>query len=258
MLKIRDLSISFRRYNGLLRQQLIPRLSNIRLDVAPGEVVALIGPSGAGKSLIAHAIMGLLPKNCVMKGEIYHNGVVLDRHIIEEKRGREISLLPQQISCLDPTARVGKQISWAAERAGTKVNADEQLRNVGLPPQVGSLYPHQLSGGMAKRILVAQANAAGAPLLIADEPTTGLDPSTRDLVLDRIRKHADQGGAVLLITHDLMPALTRADRIALIRDGQMSCTLPTSAFNGSGDGLTSDYARSLWRALPQNGFEVYA
>lgn len=258
MLEINNLSVSFRRYNGFFSQDTITRLSDIELNIVPGEIVALVGHSGAGKSLLAHAILGLLPNNAIAKGDVSFQGKTLCKKSLCEKRGREIALLPQQTTYLDPTANVGALIGWAANRAGKPPAIESRLTEVGLNADVARLYPHQLSGGMARRVLMAQAISGGAKLLIADEPTAGLDPTNRDIILEKLRKHADEGGAVLLITHDLIPVLSYADHIAILNDGKMCCLAPTSAFSGAGDALASHYAKSLWRALPQNDFHAYA
>ncbi|KAA0972023.1 ABC transporter ATP-binding protein [Aureimonas fodinaquatilis] len=258
MLVIDDLSASFRRYNGLFRQDFITRLSNITLTIQAGEIVALVGHSGAGKSLLAHAILGLLPANAIATGTVSFEGQLLNQHNLVEHRGRNIALLPQQTSYLDPTANVGALVRWAALRGGKPLEIKNRLNRVGLSDDVAQLFPHQLSGGMARRVLMAQATSGGAKLLIADEPTAGLDPANRDIVLKHLRAHADNGGAALLITHDLIPVLSYADRIAMLKDGQLCCVAPTSSFSGTGEMLASPYAKSLWRALPQNDFYAYA
>lgn len=258
MLQINNLSVAFRRYSSFFRQEKITRLHNLSLSIKAGEVLAVIGHSGAGKSLLAHAILGLLPANTVQSGEILFKDQRVDEKSLKSLRGKEIALLPQQISYLDPTAHIGSQIRWAAKRADARPEIDKRLRAVGLSPDVASLYPHQLSGGMARRVLMSQATAGGAKLLIADEPTAGLDPDNRDSVLDQLRHYADQGGAALLITHDLVPALSRVDRVAILNEGELCCLAPTSAFTGTGAALTSAYAQAMWRALPQNGFYTHA
>ncbi|MFD1198075.1 ATP-binding cassette domain-containing protein [Brucella gallinifaecis] len=258
MLEIDRLSVSFQRYNGLFSQNLMTRLSDVSLTVAAGEIVALVGHSGAGKSLLAHAILGLLPNNSVMTGDVFFEGNLLDENRFRQLRGRDIALLPQQTTYLDPTANVGDLVRWAAKRGGKPSMIEQRLNGVGLDNTVIELYPHQLSGGMARRVLMAQAMAGGAKLLIADEPTAGLDPDNRDIILDQLRNHADKGGAALLITHDLVSVLSYADRIAILQDGKLCCVAPTSAFSGNGEALTSQYAQSLWRALPQNDFNAYA
>ena len=258
MLEIKNLSVSFRRYSGLFRQEQVTRLSDVELDIAKGEIVALIGHSGAGKSILAHAILGLLPENAVVDGDIFFDKKPLCAKTLKAKRGRDIAFLPQQTTYLDPTARAGALIRWAAQRAGKSPMIESRLENVGLGSEVAGLFPHQLSGGMARRILMAQSTAGGAKLLIADEPTAGLDPANCDIILQQLRRQADHGGAVLIITHDLISVLPYADRIAIINEGKMCCVAPVSAFSGAGDDLGSTYAQSMWRALPQNGFNAYA
>jgi peptide/nickel transport system ATP-binding protein len=258
MLELTKLSVSFSRYTGLFRQERITRLSDIDLNVAQGEIVALIGHSGAGKSILAHAILGLLPPNAMVEGSVYFQSSLLTEPVLMKKRGREIAFLPQQTTYLDPTADTGSLISWAARRAGKTPQIKARLEQVGLSSEVASLYPHQLSGGMARRILMAQATAGGPALLIADEPTAGLDPLNCDTILQQLRKQADNGGAVLLITHDLVSVFPYADRIAILNEGKICCVAPVSAFSGAGEKLNSRYAQSMWRALPQNGFNAYA
>lgn len=236
MLRVDNLSVAFRRYRGLFRQVETPALSGVDFAINANEVVGVIGSSGAGKSLLAHAILGLLPSNAVLCGDVtFHRGPVAD-HL-----GRRISFVPQQIGHLDPLARVGRQLAWAG-----KQNCD---------PAIARLYPHQISGGMARGVMMDIAMARDPELLIADEPTAGLDPTLRDDLLARLRTHADRGGAVLLITHDLIAALPVCNRVVLIDDGRMRGIERTDAFHGAGAAL-SPHARALWCALPQNGFHA--
>lgn len=258
MLEIDRLSVSFRRYNGLFRQSVISRLSDVTLDIDDGQIVALVGPSGAGKSLLAHAILGLLPKNALTAGDVFFEGTKLEENSCRQLRGRGIALLPQQTTYLDPTANVGDLIRWAADRGGKPSNIEKRLNDVGLSYDVAQLYPHQLSGGMSRRVLMAQATAGEAKLIIADEPTAGLDAENCKNILQKLRRHADSGGSTLIITHDLMTALPYADKIAILHEGKLSCVLPSAAFRDSGDQITSHYAKTMWRALPQNGFNAYA
>ncbi len=123
-------------------------------------------------------------------------------------------------------------------------------------PDVANLYPHQLSGGMARRVLMVQATIGNPKLLLTDEPTAGLDPENRDIVLEQLRQIANKGCAVILITHDLTPALAVADRIAILNDGELVCEAAPEDFCGNGDLLPSLYVQELWQALPQNEFNV--
>ncbi|HBS17905.1 MAG TPA: ABC transporter ATP-binding protein, partial [Halomonas sp.] len=118
-------------------------------------------------------------------------------------------------------------------------------------------YPHELSGGMARRVLIAMAQVSNARLVIADEPSVGLDPNQRDRVLAALKAIALEGKAVMLITHDLRHALTIADRVSVIRQGQALETAPAQAFQGQGEQLMSCYARTLWQALPDNAFSTH-
>lgn len=261
MLKIRDFSLGFYRYSGLLRRELSPRLEALTLDLAGGEVLAVIGASGAGKSLLAHAVLGLLPPNAVTGGMIDYRGQSLTGGPYPAGlRGREIGLMPQDIGHLDPLAPAGRQIGWAARRAGRGRDFDlaAGIARLGLPVAAARAYPDALSGGMARRVLLAMALAGQARLLVADEPTAGLDPENRDMVLGLLRGHARGGGAVLLITHDLHAALPFADRVAILDRGRMCGLEAARDFHGAGTALRSERARALWRALPQNGFGIDA
>lgn len=239
-LTLRELSIGLTRPAGLWRRrQESWLLRGLSLEVPPGRITALIGASGAGKSLLAHAILGALPAQACVTGTI-------------RTRGR-IGFLPQQGGWLDPTARVGAQIAWAARRAGRPPQIAARLAALDLGPGVAALYPHQLSGGMARRVLMAMARIGRPALLVADEPTAGLDPASAACLLAALRDHAAQGGAALLITHDLAAALPLAAEVAMIEAGRLSPPAPARDFAGAGAALPPA-ARRQWRALPQNGF----
>lgn len=254
MLQINALSLSFLRYQRFFTQEKIRRLTDINLHIGAGEICAVIGHSGAGKTLLAHAILGLLPKNIDLSGEMLWDNTKLTPQKRAALRGKEIAFLPQQISYLDPTATIGSQLLWSAHRAGVTIHLHEQLRAVELAPMVAKLYPHQLSGGMARRVLMAQATLTQRQLIIADEPTAGLDPHNRRIILQHLRAQADKGCAILLITHDLIPLLDYADKITILHEGKIVTTARPEEFHGSGSALTSPYAQALWRALPENGF----
>ena len=241
MLKVEKLSLGFRRYSGLWRQEEVSLLSQISFDLSQGEVLGCIGASGAGKSLLAHAIMGLLPPNAFCSGRV----TLFGRPISFAKFGRDIGFIAQDISHLDPLAKIGAQHKWAQKRHGQALS----LKDFDLD---GRLYPHELSGGMARRAMIA---LAGKPkLVIADEPTAGLDPQARRFVLQHLRAHADSGGAVLLIGHDLMAMLPFVDRIAVLDEGRLCALEVGSAFRAKGDALQSPKARAIWLALPDNDF----
>ncbi len=260
MLTVKDLNITFSRYYNSFSQTTLNPLHNIDLNLSAGEIVAIVGESGGGKSLLAHAILDILPTNAELKGTIQFREKLIDSNTIRQLRGREISLIPQSVSYLNPLIRVGKQVCRAARIGGlTKEEArmatDAAFTRFNLAPEVQSLFPFQLSGGMAQRILVAIATVAGASLIVADEPTTGLDPDRVTVFLDLLRMLADEGKAALLITHDLGAAQRVADRIAVFHGGTL-VEVVKIADGSEVDNLVHPYSRALWEALPDNGFST--
>jgi peptide/nickel transport system ATP-binding protein len=192
-------------------------LRGISLEVEPGEVRGLVGESGAGKSMLGRAVLGLLPANAtILSGHIAFEGRDLLAMGESERRsllGRRIALIPQDpMTSLNPVKRVGAQISnllrhhLGLSKRAALVRATELLTEVAIrePARVLSLYPHEISGGMRQRVLIAMAFACDPSLVIADEPTTALDVTVQRQVLqlvERLRKR--HGSAVLFITHDL-------------------------------------------------------
>ena len=143
-----------------------------------------MGASGSGKSLLAHAILGILPYNSHMEGEILYDGEPLTRERQEKLRGREIALIPQGVTCLDPLMKVGPQLWMGKKDPETRRQFREALARYGLGPETEDLYPFELSGGMARRVLIASAAAERPRLIVADEPTPGLDTGTARRILD--------------------------------------------------------------------------
>lgn len=259
MLAIEALTVGFRRYSGLLAQADATALGPLDLGLARGEVLALVGASGAGKSLLAHALFGVLPPNAFVSGRMLFDGVALDARTLPRLRGRRMGLVPQSISHLDPLARCGRQLAWAARRAGRpadRAGLGAALERFDLDASVLRAFPHALSGGMARRLMLAMATIGQPDLVVADEPTSGLDVDTAARVLGYFRRLADAGRAVLLITHDLVQAIPVADRVAILRDGCLASIEPARAFSGDGSALVAPYARALWRAMPENGFAL--
>jgi peptide/nickel transport system ATP-binding protein len=258
MLEVTNLSIGFVRYGkGLSRDALLP-VRSLDIQVHQGEVVAVVGESGAGKSLLAHAVLGLLPHNAFVRGQIRFKGEVLTEARKIKLRGRKIALIPQSVGFLNPLRRIGPQARRAAVLSGHSPNEAWQSVNRAferylLGPEVNRMFAHQLSGGMARRVLTAMATAGRAELIIADEPTTGLDPQTVGESLNHLRRLADHGKAVILITHDIAAALTIADQVAVFHSGTTVEVAPSTAFNGSAK-LHHPYSRLLWRCMPQNRF----
>jgi len=254
LLEVRDLSLSFVQYSRGLRQKLLKVIGCLSLDIRPGEIVAVVGASGSGKSLLAHAILGIQPANAIVDGSLLFDGQVLTSERQAALRGRDMVLVPQAITFLDPLMRVGQQVRNAV-RVGDPIVVQKQVfARYHLAPAVEKLYPFQLSGGMARRILVAMALVSGARLIIADEPTPGLDPLVLEEALGHFRELADEGRAIMFITHDIDNALKIADRIAVFYAGTTVEIARASDFIGEGESLRHPYTRALWRALPQNDF----
>jgi len=257
LLSVRDLSITFVQYERGLRRRHLEVVTGLDLEADAGELVAVVGASGSGKSLLAHALVGVLPDNAVERGRVTYDGAPLDARRREALRGREIALVPQSVAHLDPLARVGRQARRAAELAGAAdpaAAARAAFRRLGLGAEADRRYPHELSGGMARRVLTATATVGTPRLVLADEPTPGLQPELVAETLRGLRALADGGAAVVLITHDLLAALTVADRVAVFYAGSTVEVAPAAAFAGDGSGLAHPYSRALWRALPANGF----
>jgi peptide/nickel transport system ATP-binding protein len=254
VLTVEDLSVSFVQYAGGLRQQNVKVITGLDVTVKRGEVLAVVGSSGSGKSLLAHAILGILPGNACVTGSICYDGEELTPKRQAMLRGREISLIPQSVNYLDPLMRVGSQVRTAVRSGDAAKKQREVFDRYQLHEEAGRLFPFQLSGGMARRILVSTAVVSGARLVIADEPTPGLHPSVVVETLQHLRQLADEGCAVMLITHDITAALDVADRIAVFYAGSTVEAAPISDFSGKGEKLRHPYSKALWRALPQNEF----
>ena len=258
LLEIERLTVSFHHRAGLLRRVDVDYVRDISLAVARGEVLALFGASGAGKSLVAHAVMDLLPANATAGGAMRFDGRLLDPPAQAALRGTRIALIPQSIGHLDPLATVGQQLRWAARRAGHPMTVpgavEGALSRFDLAPAVAATFPHALSGGMARRVMLAMTTVSGADLVIADEPSNGLDAENTARVFRCLKSFAEAGKAVIVISHDLSAALEIADRVVLLRDGQVAAQERANAFAGDGEALCAAYARAIWNALPQNGF----
>ncbi|MCT2582094.1 ABC transporter ATP-binding protein [Actinophytocola sp. S1-96] len=224
-----------------------------------GELVALVGASGAGKTLLAHAVLGMLPPNAEESGDIRVDGEPLDPPARRARAGRGIALLPQSVTFLDPVTPVGRQLRRSAALAGRpdpRAAAATALTDRGLSPEVAGRYPHELSGGMVRRVLTAMAMMGSPDLVLADEPTPGLPAEAVRAVLHDLRRIADDGRAVVLITHDLPAALEVADRVVICHDGRTIDEVRPADFTGNGEALSHPYTRALWLALPANGFHL--
>ena len=254
LLEIHDLSVSFRMYDHALEQHDLQVISDLHLTVRPGEVVAIAGSSGSGKSLLASAILGILPGNATVHGHLHYKGSQLTPERQAQLRGTEIALVPQSIAYLDPLMKVGKQADGHRKPRPTEKRR-KLFARFGLPEKTEHLYPFQLSGGMARRVLVSTALITDAQLIIADEPTPGMSLDQAMEALKLFSTLADEGRGVILITHDIDLAFAFADRVAVFYAGTTVEIAPAADFRTGPEALRHPYSQALWRALPQNGFE---
>lgn len=255
ILSVKDLSVSFHMYDTGLEQYDLKVISNLTLDVRPGEIVAIAGSSGSGKSLLAHAVMGLLPKNASISGEISYKGNVLSQKDKERLRGHDFALVPQSVAYLDPLMTVGSQVLGVNSNKQLMEAQKETFQRFQLDEKTEKLYPFQLSGGMARRILISTAVISNAQIIIADEPTPGLDLQMALEALTIFRELADEGKAIILITHDIDLAFHIADRIAVFYAGTTVEIADANDFLQGVNSLRHPYSKALWEALPQNGFK---
>lgn len=257
ILKVKNLSVSFTQYVKGLKLKKITPIESLSIQIHKGEIMAVIGASGSGKSLLAHAVLGILPNNASCGGTITYCGEPLTEQRKIELRGKEISFIPQSVNYLDPLMRVSEQVKIGLPKEQADEIQKDLFNTYGLKESDGKLYPHELSGGMLRRVLFATSVRSGIKLVIADEPTPGIHPEALSAILNQLRKFADDGAAVMLITHDIVSALTISDTITVLKDGQTIETTKAENFSGAGENLTHKYTRSLWNALPQNNFTAY-
>ncbi len=262
VLDVRDLSVEFETLRGPLKA-----IDRVSFDVRRGETLCLVGESGCGKSITSLALMGLLPSNGkIPSGEILFDGKSLLRMPESERRklrGSEVAMIFQDpMSSLNPCYTVGEQIleTIQAHDGGSKdkrrARAIELLREVGIPAPEERLnaYPHQLSGGMSQRVMIAMAIACRPKLLIADEPTTALDVTIQAQILDLLRKlQKDQGMSLILITHDLGVVAEMADRVVVMYAGQV---VETGTAREVIDSPRHPYTRALLNSLPASHSEI--
>ena len=235
-LSVENLSVEFRTRSGIVRA-----LENVSFSVAKGETIAIVGESGSGKSVTAYAVMGILdPAGRIAAGRAMLGGLDLIAATpkqLAQVRGRQIAMIFQNPrTALNPIRPVGRQIADVLMRHGklsrqaAPAAAVEMLRAVGItdPARRAKAYPFEMSGGMCQRVMIAIALAAKPSLLIADEPTTGLDVTTQAVIMDLIGDLArEMGMATIFITHDLALAGQRSARIVVMHAGHVVETAPT-------------------------------
>ncbi len=260
LLDVENVSISFIQYTHGLNQRELQVITDLTLDISEGEILAVLGSSGSGKSLLAHAIFGILPENANLNGKIKYKGKELTQENKEELRGNEITLIPQSVNFLDPLMKISDQAIGHTEsdeeKKEKKIKQREIFEQYNLGPEVDDMYPFQLSGGMARRVLVSTALLSNPKLVVADEPTPGLDEKTVKETLNHFKQMKENGVGVLLITHDINAALEVADRIGIFYSGYVIEIAEKKDFTGDGENLLHPYTKSLYKALPANGFEL--
>ena len=253
ILDIRNFSVTFEQYTDGFQKTALPTIRDLDVTIHEGEMVAVVGSSGSGKSLLAHGILGLLPYNASMGGEIYYDGELLTEERKKKLRGNEIVLVPQSISYLDPLMKIGPQIRKGKKDRESAKKLDRIFEGYHLKKEVQEMYPFELSGGMNRRVLVSTAMMGNPRLVIADEPTPGLHMDMVKRVMSHFRELADAGAGVLLITHDLEQALEVADRVVVFYAGTTVEDADVKDFEKE-ETLRHPYSKALWNALPQNGF----
>lgn len=258
---VNNLTLSFR-----LREGSMTALSDIRLSIAPKEIVGLVGESGCGKSTLANALIGQLPGNGqVDTGTIHFDGrsiLGMDMEELSSLRGRRIAFVPQSPpASLSPGMRVGSQIvemlkrhDWGDSKEARVARVTSMFAQVGLPsPEtIGRRYPHELSGGQQQRVCIALALSCDPDLMVLDEPTTGLDVTTQSQIADLLRRLRDESGASMLyVTHDLALLSEIADRVVVMYAGKI---VEEASISELFDSPRHPYTRALIAASP----DVYA
>jgi peptide/nickel transport system ATP-binding protein len=262
LLSIEDLTVAFDTEDGT-----IEAVDGLDLDIGEGEIVGLVGESGSGKSVTAYALLRLIrPPGRIVRGAIRlrsRNLLALSETEMRLVRGPEVAMIWQNPrTALNPVIPVGRQISRlfelhrATDSPAAREKTRDLLRLVGIPDpeRRARQFAHQLSGGMCQRVMIAMALATAPRLLIADEPTTGLDVSIAARIMDLLRELGPKtGSAILLITHDLGVVAESCQRVAVMHAGQLVETAPVlSLFRNP----AHPYTRALVRSIPRLDREV--
>lgn len=254
LLEVSDFSLTFSQYEQGLKEVELEVIKKIDVTIYQGEIVAIVGASGSGKSLLADAILGILPKHAQTKGCLNYRGRPLTKERQQALRGQEISLIPQSVNALDPVIKTGKQVQTVIKGTNKEKKQESIFEKLGLSKQVGDQYPFELSGGMLRRVLTATTLGSDPKLIVADEPTPGLDPYVLQETIKQMKELVTSDKGMMFITHDIEIALQIADKIVVFKDGQTVETAKVDQFTGQGEKLNHPYTKALWNALPQNSF----
>lgn len=257
ILEVKDLNVTFH-----ARGQEIKAVRGVSLEVCPGEILGIVGESGSGKSVTMKAVLGILPENASIKAEsLKLSGTEMTKLSEEEYRklrGTQMTMIFQDpMTALDPVMTVGKHMEEVLKRNGglkskeeIRKKSIEMLDKVGIPDPQSRLkqYPHEFSGGMRQRVLIAMALACNPKMLIADEPTTALDVTIQAQILDLLQELEEQyHTSIVLITHDMGVVATVCQRVAIMYGGLIMET-------GTSDEIFYDpkhpYTKALLRAIP--------
>jgi peptide/nickel transport system ATP-binding protein len=256
LLDVTDLKTQFRTERGLVRA-----VDGVSFALERGKSLGIVGESGSGKTVLSRSIMGLLPSTAVVTGSVRFAGqeiVGLDQRQMRHLWGREMSMIFQNpMVSLNPVMKIGKQIIEPLEihlgmgRTDARDTAVELLRAVRIPEPERRLsqYPHELSGGMRQRVMIAIALACGPTLLFADEPTTALDVTVQAQILEVIgEQRAERNMSLILVTHDLGVVAGHTDEIAVMYAGRIVEKAPTKTLFAD---MRMPYTKSLMRSIPK-------
>lgn len=255
ILKIENLNLSFRLEEGMFKT-----LYDISFCLKKGEMHALVGESGCGKTMTAMSLINLLPKNAVIEsGQVIYKDTLLTNKDLKELRGTKIALIPQDpMTSLNPLYTIGNQIAEVIkkDKALSKQEIDEKIIEVlnlvkfPNPKEAVNSYPHELSGGMKQRVIIAMALASGADVIIADEPTTALDVTIQAQIMNLLTDLKNKfDTSILLISHDLGLIGQYADEVSVMYSGRIVENARVKDFF---ENPTHPYSKALLAALPSN------
>ncbi len=254
-LKVEDLRVAFATPRGSVQA-----IDGLNISLEQGETLAIVGESGSGKSVTVRTVMNLLPSTASIEGNITFDGLDL-RNVPKDRAkhlwGVDVAMIFQDpMTSLNPVKRIGSQITESMRyhlkysKGQAKAKAIELLTQVGIPEPEKRMrqYPHELSGGMRQRVVIAMALACEPKLLIADEPTTALDVTVQKHILDLLGElQRERGMSMILITHDLGVAGGRADQIAVMYAGRIMEEAPASTIFSS---MRHPYTEALFESIP--------